>query len=110
MNNDNKVNILCKVKKLSQPDLDKEICWSSEIIGRCNLNKISPSVDVLKRMAHTLELSPDYLVSAGNKSAFEKKILKVIDEIDELERSVNGKFIFLTKTISRAAKTKPYFH
>jgi transcriptional regulator with XRE-family HTH domain len=68
-------------------------------------NKVSPSVDVAKKIADTLEVSLDYLAGEGSKIGFDKQTLKLIDEIKELEPSIKDKLLFLANAIIRDAKT-----
>ena len=105
MNIGDKITALCKAKKISQADLAKEARVSLEIIGRYERNEVSPSVDVAKKIADALEVSLDYLAGGSDKAVFDKQTLKLIDEIEELERSTKDKLIFLTNAIIRDAKT-----
>lgn len=94
-----------------QADLTKQAVISREIIGRYKRNEVSPSVEVAKKIADTLEVSLDYLTGDGNKTGFDKRTLKLIDEIEELEPSIKDKLLFLANAIIRDAKTgKAYSH
>lgn len=111
MNIGDKITALRKAKKMSQADLAKAAGVSREIIGRYERNEVSPSVDVAKKIADTLEVSLDYLAGEGNKTGFDKQTLKLIDEIEELEPSIKDKLLFLANAIIRDAKTgKAYSH
>ena len=58
-----------------------------------------------KKIADTLEVSLDYLAGESSKIGFDKKNLKLIDEIWELEPSIKDKLLFLANAIIRDAKT-----
>lgn len=90
---------------MSQADLAKAAGVSREIIGRYERGEVSPSVDVAKKIADTLEVSLDYLAGEGSKAGFDKQTLKLIDEIEELEPSIKDKLLFLANAIIRDAKT-----
>ncbi|WP_184470208.1 helix-turn-helix domain-containing protein [Pedobacter sp. AK013] len=105
MNIGDKITTLRKAKKLSQADLAKQANVSREIIGRYERNEVSPSVEVAKKIADTLEVSLDYLAGEGSKTGFDKQTLKLIDEIEELEPSIKDKLLFLANAIIRDAKT-----
>jgi transcriptional regulator with XRE-family HTH domain len=105
MNIGDEITALRKAKKMSQADLAKAAGVSREIIGRYERNEVSPSVDVAKKIADTLEVSLDYLAGEGNKTGFDKQTLKLIDEIEELEPSIKDNLLFLANAIIRDAKT-----
>jgi len=111
MNIGDKITALSKAKKLLQAALAKEAGVSREIIKRYERNEVSPSVDVAKQIAQALEVPLDHLIGDSDKAAFDKQILKLIDEIEELEPSVKDKPIYLANAIIRDAKTgKAYAH
>lgn len=76
-----------------------------EIIGRYERNEVSPSIEIAKKIAETLEVSLDYLAGGSDKVNFDKRTLKLIDEIEELDPSVKDKLYFLANAIIRDAKT-----
>jgi transcriptional regulator with XRE-family HTH domain len=105
MNIGDKITALRKTKKLSQAELAKAAGVSREIIGRYERNEVSPSVEVAKKIADALEVSLDYLAGDSGKTSFDKRTLKLIDEIEELEPSIKDKLLFLANAIIRDAKT-----
>jgi len=49
---------------------------SGEIVGRYERNEALKSVELAKKIAHTFEVSLDYLVGEGINASFDKKNLK----------------------------------
>ena len=56
------IALLRKRKGLSQSDLGKKVDTSGDIIGRYERGVINPSIEVIIKIADTLEVSIDYLV------------------------------------------------
>ena len=56
------IMIIRKQKGLSQGELGKRIGTSGDIIGRYERSVITPSIEVIIKMADVLEVSIDYLV------------------------------------------------
>jgi transcriptional regulator with XRE-family HTH domain len=54
--------LIRKKKGLSQADLGKMIGTSGDVIGRYERGDISPSVEVVSKIADALEVSVDYLL------------------------------------------------
>lgn len=102
------IMILRKKKKLSQADLGKSVGTSGDIIGRYERGLITPSIDVIIKIADSLEVSIDFLVG---KTSLELDIqtLKRIEDISNLSNE-NKSFVF--KMIDMAVqnfKTKQAF-
>lgn len=75
--------ILRKKKGISQADLGKAIGTSGDIIGRYERDIMTPSIDVIIKVADELGVSIDYLV--GNTSLeLDKATLKRLEEISKL--------------------------
>lgn len=69
-----------------------------------------------RKIADTLEVSLDYLAGESSKTGFDK-LLKLIDEIEDLEPSHEDKLLFQANAIIRDAKTvklikkaQPFLH
>lgn len=58
--------LLRKKKELSQAELGKKIGTSGDIIGRYERDIMSPSIEVIIKIADVLEVSIDYLVGSTN--------------------------------------------
>lgn len=111
MNIGDKITALRKQKNLSQTDLGKAAGVSREIIGRYERNEVLPSIEVAAKIADVLEVSLDYLAGNSKKTAVDKKTMKLIYDIEDLEPSIKDKLIFLANAIIRDSKTgKAYAH
>jgi transcriptional regulator with XRE-family HTH domain len=58
--------LLRKKKELSQAELGKKIGTSGDIIRRYERDIMSPSIEVIIKIADVLEVSIDYLVGSTN--------------------------------------------
>lgn len=105
MNIGDKISALRKEKNLSQTDLGKAASVSREIIGRYERNEVLPSIEVAAKIADVLEVSLDYLAGNSKKAAVDKKTMKLIHDIEDLEPSIKDKLIFLANAVIRDAKT-----
>jgi|SRR6266542_3480384 len=111
MNIGNKITELRKQKNLSQTDFAKTVGVSREMIGRYERGEVMPSIEVAKKIADALEVSLDYLAGNSKKAAVDKKTMKLIHDIEDLEPSIKDKLIFLANAVIRDAKTgKAYAH
>jgi len=111
MNIGDKITTLRKQKNLSQTDLGKAAGVSREIIGRYERNEVLPSIEVAAKIADVLEVSLDYLAGNSKKAALDKKTMKLIHDIEDLEPAIKDKLIFLANAVIRDAKTgKAYAH
>ena len=64
-----------------------------------------------KEIADVLEVSLDYLAGNSKKAAVDKKTMKLIHDIEDLEPAIKDKLIFLANAVIRDAKTgKAYAH
>lgn len=105
MNLGDKITTLRKQKNLSQTELGKAVGVSREIIGRYERDEVLPSIEVAAKIANVLEVSLDYLAGNSKKAAVDKKTMKLIHDIEELEPSVKDKLFFLANAVIRDAKT-----
>ena len=111
MNIGDKITAMRKQKNLSQTDLGKAAGVSREIIGRYERNEVLPSIEVAAKIADVLEVSLNYLAGNSQKAAVDKKTMKLIHDIEDLEPSIKDKLIFLANAVIRDAKTgKAYAH
>ncbi len=77
------ISLLRKRKKLSQADLGKIVGTSGDIIGRYERDIITPSIDVIMKIADALEVSIDFLVGKTNLE-LDNQTLKRIEDISAL--------------------------
>lgn len=97
--------LIRKQKKLSQSALGKLIGTSGDVIGRYERGDISPSVDVVIKIADALEVSVDYLIGKTSL-ALDKEALKRLEDISKL-KDENKNFIYnLIDMALRDMKTK----
>jgi transcriptional regulator with XRE-family HTH domain len=101
-----KITELRKQKGWSQTDLAKKIDVSRVIIGRYERNEAAPSIDVAKRMADAFDVSLDYLVGEGQNTAFDKKILNRIQEIQSMSPDFRKQFFSIIDSVIRDYKTQ----
>lgn len=105
MNIGDKITALRKQKNLSQTDLAKAAGVSREIIGRYERNEVLPSIEVAAKIADVLEVSLDYMAGNSKKAAVDKKTMKLIHDIEDLEPAIKDKLIYLANAVIRDAKT-----
>ncbi len=79
MNFGDNMMLLRKKKKLSQAALGRMIGTSGDVIGRYERGDITPSIEVVSKIADALETSVDYLIGKTN-------LLLDKDAIDRLVR------------------------
>ena len=87
-----KIKALRKRHGLSQEELAERVEINSTHLSRLETGKYQPSIDVLKRLAESLEVSTDYLLSADAEERAEvhirnKPLAERIRLIDSLEES-----------------------
>jgi len=86
------IALLRKRKSFSQASLGKKVGTSGDIIGRYERGVITPSIEVIIKIADTLEVSIDFLV--GKTSLIlDNDTLQRLNEIDTLSTE-NKKFVF----------------
>lgn len=77
------IMLLRKQKGISQTVLGNKIGTSGDVVGRYERNVITPSIDVIIKIADSLEVSIDYLV--GKTSLMlDNQILKRIEQLEKL--------------------------
>ena len=81
------ITLLRKKKGLSQADLGKAVGTSGDIIGRYERDEVKPSIEVVIKIADTLEVSIDYLVGKS-KVELDNKLLKKIQDIQKLSPEI----------------------
>ena len=111
MNIRDKITALRKQKDLSQTDLGKAAGVSREIIGRYERGEVLPSIEVAAKIADVVEVSLDYPAGNSKKATVDKKTMKLMYDIEDLEPSIRDKLIYLANAVIRDAKTgKAYTH
>lgn len=77
------IMLLRKQKGLSQSELGKAIGTSGDVIGRYERDVITPSIDVIVKVAEALEVSIDFLVGKS-KMVLDKQAVKRLEDITKL--------------------------
>ena len=92
----------------SQIELSDKTNVSRVMIGKYERNEAVPSIEAAKSIADAFEVSLDYLVGQGQLS-YDKKTLKRIEDIEQLDEETKSKLFFLIDNIIRNFKTKQAF-
>ena len=77
------IMLIRKKKGLSQADLGKIIGTSGDVIGRYERGDIKPSIQVVKKIAESFEVSIDYLVGKTN-IIVDKQVIERLENITNL--------------------------
>tara|TARA_B110001469_G_C9646725_1_gene327208 strand:- start:815 stop:1147 length:333 start_codon:yes stop_codon:yes gene_type:complete len=88
-------------KDWSQSDLANESEVSRVMIGKYERGEAVPSIDAAKKIADALGISLDYLVGEGVNSSFDKKTVKRLKDIEELNPKIKDNLFFLIDTVIR---------
>lgn len=83
--------LIRKKKKLSQAALGKIIGTSGDVVGRYERGDITPSIDVVAKIAEALEVSIDYLIGK-TKLQIDKEAIDRLESISDLSEE-NKKFV-----------------
>ena len=75
--------LIRKKKGFSQADLGKMIGTSGDVVGRYERGDISPSVEVVSKIADALEVSVDYLLGKTKMEMY-KQAMKRLEDISNL--------------------------
>jgi len=105
MNLGQQISSLRKKNKISQNELGKKVGTSGDIIGRYERNEVSPSIDVVIKIADILGVSIDYLVGKTDIE-LDNNILKRIVEIQKLPEEEKKSILFNLDAVLRDAKTR----
>ncbi len=97
--------LIRKQKKLSQADLGKIIGTSGDVIGRYERGDITPSVDVVAKIADALDVSVDYIIGK-TKLVIDKNTLNRIEQISSLPDDKKSYVFNLIDMCLRDFKTK----
>jgi transcriptional regulator with XRE-family HTH domain len=91
MNFSDNMMLLRKKKGLSQADLGKMIGTSGDVVGRYERGDITPSIEVVAKIADALEVSVDYLIGK-TKMELDQETLQRLEDIASLP-SENKNFV-----------------
>ncbi|MEJ7830385.1 MAG: RstR family transcriptional repressor [Segetibacter sp.] len=99
---------LRKKKSISQNELGKAVGTSGDIIGRYERDEVKPSIEVVIKIADTLEVSIDYLVGKSNVE-LDKTVLKKIQDIQKLNGDDKAHVFALLDAFLQSQKAKKVF-
>ena len=93
-------------KGWSQSELADKSGVSRVMIGKYERGEAVPSIDAAKRIADALDVSLDFLVGEGINSKFDKKTIKRLNDIEQLEEPKRNILFDLIDTYIRDAKIR----
>ena len=99
---------LRKKKGISQADLGKAIGTSGDIIGRYERDEVKPSIEVVIKIASTLEVSIDFLVGKTNVE-LDNNTVKRIQDIQKLDSDDKAHVFALRDAFIQSQKAKKVF-
>src|SRR5690606_19894458 len=94
-----------KKKGLSQAELGKMIGTSGDVVGRYERGDISPSIEVVSKIADALEVSVDYLIGK-TRMELDKDTMRRIEDISALPQENKNFVLNLIDMALRDFKTK----
>ena len=97
---------LRKKQGWSQTELSDKTNVSRVMIGKYERNEAIPSLEAAKHIADAFNISLDYLVGEGVNASFDKKTVKRLQEIQNLDNDTKTMLFRLIDTIIRDTKTK----
>jgi transcriptional regulator with XRE-family HTH domain len=101
-----KISMLRKQLKWSQDELAGKIGTSAPIVGRYERGEIKPSIEVASKIADALNVTIDYLIGNSDKLIFDKKLLKRLEEIENLPIDEKDKVNYFIDMALAYNKTK----
>lgn len=104
-----RITQLRKQQNLSQDELARKAEVSRTIIGNYERNANTPSIEVLLKLAKVFNVTVDYLIGEGQLSAFDKDLLKRIEDIEKLDAETKQHLFFLIDNVIQNYKTKKAF-
>ena len=96
---------LRKKKKISQNELGKRVQTSGDIIGRYERGEVKPSVEVVTKIANTLEVSLDYLVGKTDVELDDTIVQRVV-QIQSLPPEDKVHILYTLDHLLAAVKTR----
>ena len=96
-------------EKPAQVDLGKLTGTSGDVIGRYERSDITPSIDVVAKIADALEVSVDYLIGK-TKMQLDKQAVKRLEDISKLPEENKTFVLNLIDLALRDFKVKKHTH
>jgi transcriptional regulator with XRE-family HTH domain len=79
---------------------------NGDIVGKYERNEMKPGIDTAKKLADALEVSLDYLVGDGELKILDKKTLKRLEDIENLQEEDKNHILYTLDNLIKAAKLK----
>ena len=99
------IMVIRKQKGLSQGELGKRIGTSGDIIGRYERGVITPSIEVIMKVADELQVSIDYLVGKTSLQ-LDRSTLNRIEDIGQLPDTEKAHVFKVLDALLRDYKTQ----
>lgn len=100
---------LRKKKNWSQTELAEMTNVSQVMIGKYERGDAIPSIEVAKKIADAFGVSLDYLVGEGVNASFDKKTVKRLQDIQQMDEQTQSILFNLIDTYIQNFKTKQAF-
>ena len=97
--------ILRKKLNLSQSALGKQVDTSGDIIGRYERDIMTPSIEVIMKIADALNVSIDFLVGKTTLE-LDSNVLKRVEEVSKLNDEEKDKIFMVIDALIRDFKAK----
>ncbi len=97
--------LLRKKKGISQADLGKMTGTSGDVIGRYERGDITPSIEVVSKIADALEVSVDYLIGK-TKMVLDADTMRRMEDISSLPEDNKNFLLNMIDMALRDFKTK----
>ena len=97
-----------KAKKLSQSELARLLNTNHSIIGKYERDEVKPSIDVVKKLADTLDTTVAFLLGETEDMELLKNpdMLKRLNDINNLPQKDREGILFALDGLLRDAKTR----
>jgi transcriptional regulator with XRE-family HTH domain len=105
-----RITQLRKAKNWSQDELAKEVESSKVMIGKYERGDNLPSIEVIVKLAKAFEVSVDFLLGEGLNAAYDKEMVKRLDELEHLPADEKQRIFHYMDLIIRDYKTKKTYN
>ena len=102
----NRITLLRKEKNMTQAQLAKIVGSSREIISKYEKDGVMPSIEMAKKIADAFGVSLDYLVGEGSNANFDKRTLKRLNDIEEMDSEFKNQLFNIMDAVIRDYKTR----
>lgn len=106
MNVGKTITDLRKQKNWSQSDLANKTDISQVMVGKYERGDALPSIETAKKIADAFEVSLDYLTGEGINASFDKKTVKRLQDIQNLDSDTQIMLFKLIDTVIRDTRAK----